>query len=94
MRDQVAIRGGQLKVKYLYEDSSNNRKINAITTASTQNGGTTGQTPIKTAPASTLSKEHSVERWDWEMQHKTVSLIRFVTYFSFCNDLIFQHWNQ
>lgn len=51
-----------MKVKYMYEDSTNNRKINAITTASTQNGGTTGQTPIKPAPVSSLSKERSVDR--------------------------------
>ncbi|KAK7880706.1 hypothetical protein WMY93_032656 [Mugilogobius chulae] len=47
MRDQVAIRGGALKVKYLYEDSTNNRKVNAISTITAQNGGT----PNKTAPA-------------------------------------------
>lgn len=62
MRDQVSVRGGQLKVKYLYEDSTNNRKINAITTATTQNSGTTGQTPSKATPVSSLSKDHSVER--------------------------------
>ncbi len=62
MRDQVTVRGGQLKVKYLYEDSTNNRKINAITTATTQNSGTTGQTPSKPAPISSLSKERSVDR--------------------------------
>lgn len=62
MRDQVTVRGGQLKVKYLYEDSTNNRKINAIATATTQNSGTTGQTPSKPAPVSGLSKEHSVDR--------------------------------
>lgn len=62
MRDQVTVRGGQLKVKYLYEDAANNRKINAITTATTQNIGTTGQTPSKPAVVSSLSKEHSVER--------------------------------
>uniref|UniRef100_A0A3Q2TSA6 dual-specificity kinase n=1 Tax=Fundulus heteroclitus TaxID=8078 RepID=A0A3Q2TSA6_FUNHE len=61
MRDQV--RSGQLKVKYLYEDSSNNRKINAITTAVIQNTGSSGQTPTKTA-VSTLSKEHSVDSTD------------------------------
>lgn len=55
MRDQVTVRGGQLKVKYLYEDSTNNRKINAITTATTQ-------TPSKPAPVSSLSKEHSADR--------------------------------
>jgi len=60
MRDPV--RGGQLKVKYLYEDSTNNRKINAITTATTQTGGSAGQTPTKSAPVSSLSKEHSVDR--------------------------------
>lgn len=62
MRDQVTGRGGQLKVKYLYEDSTNNRKINAITTATTQNSGTTGQMPSKPAPVSSLSKERSVDR--------------------------------
>ncbi|CAG5982529.1 unnamed protein product [Menidia menidia] len=61
MRDQVALRGGQLKVKYLYEDSTNNRKINAIATATTQTGGSTGHTPIKSAPVSSLSKELSVD---------------------------------
>ncbi|XP_070758951.1 dual specificity tyrosine-phosphorylation-regulated kinase 3 isoform X1 [Enoplosus armatus] len=61
MRDQVTVRGGQLKVKYLYEDSTNNRKINAITTATTQNSGTTGQTPSKPVPVSSLSKERSVD---------------------------------
>ncbi|MEQ2170573.1 Dual specificity tyrosine-phosphorylation-regulated kinase 2, partial [Goodea atripinnis] len=60
MRDQVNVRGGQLKVKYLYEDSTNNRKINAITTAVIQNTGSTGQTPTKPA-VSSLSKEHSVD---------------------------------
>lgn len=62
MRDQVAVRGGQLKVKYLYEDSTYNRKINAVTTTTTQNSGTTGQAPGKPAPASGLSKERSVDR--------------------------------
>ncbi|XP_055016428.1 dual specificity tyrosine-phosphorylation-regulated kinase 3 isoform X2 [Boleophthalmus pectinirostris] len=56
MRDQVSIRGGALKVKYLYEDSTNNRKVNAISTATAQNG-----TPNKTAPAPALSKEHSTD---------------------------------
>uniref|UniRef100_H3CPA8 dual-specificity kinase n=1 Tax=Tetraodon nigroviridis TaxID=99883 RepID=H3CPA8_TETNG len=49
IRDQVTVRGGQLKVKYLYEDSTNNRKISAITTATAQSGG----------PA--LPKERSVD---------------------------------
>lgn len=62
LRDQVSVRGGQLKVKYLYEDSTNNRKINAITTASTHNSGTTGQPPSKPALVPSLSKEHSVDR--------------------------------
>ncbi|XP_013857523.1 dual specificity tyrosine-phosphorylation-regulated kinase 3 [Austrofundulus limnaeus] len=61
MKDQVSVRGGQLKVKHLYEDSTNNRKINTITTTITQNGGSAGQTPTKSAPVSSLSKEHSVE---------------------------------
>lgn len=61
MRDQVSVRGGQLKVKYLYEDSTNNRKINAISTAVVPNTGSAGQTPTKTA-VSGLSKDHSVER--------------------------------
>lgn len=61
MRDQMSVRGGQLKVKYLYEDSTNNRKINAITTAVIQNTGSTGQTPSKTT-VSSLSKEHSADR--------------------------------
>ncbi|XP_077429677.1 dual specificity tyrosine-phosphorylation-regulated kinase 3 [Vanacampus margaritifer] len=61
MRDQITVRGGQLKVKYLYEDSSNNRKISAITTAAPQNGGTSGQTPSKPVPATTLSKDHSAD---------------------------------
>lgn len=59
MRDQV--QGSQLKVKYLYEDMTNNRKINAITTAVIQNSGSAGQTPTKTT-ASGLSKEHRVDR--------------------------------
>lgn len=58
----MTVRGGQLKVKYLYEDSTNNRKISAITTATTQNGGTTGQTPTKAVQVSSLSKERSVDR--------------------------------
>ena len=63
MRDQVAVRGGQLKVKYLYEDSTYNRKVNAVTTATTQNNGTTGQALGKPTPVSTsLSKERSVDR--------------------------------
>ncbi|CAL1607956.1 unnamed protein product [Knipowitschia caucasica] len=53
MRDQVSIRGGALKVKYLYEDGTNNRKVNAISTVTAQNGGT----PNKVTPV--LSKEHS-----------------------------------
>ncbi|XP_068598349.1 dual specificity tyrosine-phosphorylation-regulated kinase 3 isoform X1 [Brachionichthys hirsutus] len=61
MRDQVSVRGGQLKVKYLYEDSTNNRKVNAIPTASTLNSGTAGQTPTKPALVSSLSKERSVD---------------------------------
>lgn len=64
MRDQVTVRGTQLKVKYLYEDSTNNRKISAITTATTHNIGTTGQMPTKPAPVSGLSKERSVDRWE------------------------------
>ncbi|XP_005804338.1 dual specificity tyrosine-phosphorylation-regulated kinase 2 [Xiphophorus maculatus] len=63
MRDQMSVRGGQLKVKYLYEDSTNNRKINAITTAVIQNTGSTGQTPSKTT-VSSLSKEHSADSSD------------------------------
>lgn len=63
MRDQVSVRGGQLKVKYLYEDSTHNRKINAISTAAVQNTGSAGQTPTKTA-VSALSKEHSVDSTD------------------------------
>lgn len=62
MRDQVSVRGGQLKVKYLYEDSSNNRKINAITTASTEITSSTSQTPTKPAPVSGLTKELSADR--------------------------------
>lgn len=60
----MTVRGTQLKVKYLYEDSSNNRKINALATAATLNGGTTGQMPTQagTLPASGLSKERSVDR--------------------------------
>ncbi|XP_030584853.1 dual specificity tyrosine-phosphorylation-regulated kinase 3 isoform X1 [Archocentrus centrarchus] len=61
MRDQVTVRGSQLKVKYLYEDSTSNRKINAIATATTQNGGTIHETPTKPAPPSSLSKEHSAD---------------------------------
>ncbi|XP_029005801.1 dual specificity tyrosine-phosphorylation-regulated kinase 3 [Betta splendens] len=61
MRDQVTVRGSQLKVKYLYEDSINNRTLNAISTATTQNIGTTGQMASKPAPLSGLSKEHSVD---------------------------------
>uniref|UniRef100_A0AAQ4RLA5 dual-specificity kinase n=1 Tax=Gasterosteus aculeatus aculeatus TaxID=481459 RepID=A0AAQ4RLA5_GASAC len=61
MREQVTVRGGQLKVKYMYEDSANNRKINAISTAATQNSGTTGVMPSKPTPVSSLSKEHSVD---------------------------------
>lgn len=63
MRDQVTVRGTHLKVKYVYEDSTNNRKISAITTATTQNSGTIGQMPIKPTLVSGLSKEHSVDRW-------------------------------
>uniref|UniRef100_A0A1A8EY04 dual-specificity kinase n=2 Tax=Nothobranchius TaxID=28779 RepID=A0A1A8EY04_9TELE len=59
MRDQVATRGGQLKVKYLYEDSTNNRKVNTITTSITQNGGITSQTPTKSVPVSSLSSTDS-----------------------------------
>lgn len=62
MADQVATRGGQMKVQYLYEDFTINRKINAITAATTQNGGTTGHTPNKPAPVALLSKECSVDR--------------------------------
>lgn len=62
MRDQVTIRGGPSKVKYLYDDSTSNRKVNAITTATTLNSGTTHETPTKPAPAPSLSKEHSVDR--------------------------------
>lgn len=62
MADQVATRGGQMKVQYLYEDFTINRKINAITAATTQNSGTTGQTPNKPAPVAILSKECSVDR--------------------------------
>lgn len=58
----MIIRGGQLKVKHLYEDATITRKINTITTAITQNGGSAGQTPTKSAPISSLSKEHSVDR--------------------------------
>lgn len=58
----MTVRGGQLKVKYLYEDSTNNRKISAITTAAPQNGGTTGQTPTKAVQVSSLSRERSVDR--------------------------------
>lgn len=58
----MTVRGSQLKVKYLYEDSTGNRKINAIATATTQNSGTIHETPTKPAPASSLSKEHSVDR--------------------------------
>lgn len=62
MREPVSVRGGQLKVKYLYEDATNNRKVNAITTAAPLNSGTTGQTPSKPAAVSSPSKEHSVDR--------------------------------
>lgn len=62
MADQVATRGGQMKVQYLYEDFNINRKINAITAATTQNSGTTGHTPNKPAQVALLSKECSVER--------------------------------
>lgn len=58
----MTVRGGQLKLKYLYEDSTSNRKITAISTATTQNSGTAGQTPSKTVPMSSLSKERSVDR--------------------------------
>ncbi|XP_075880520.1 dual specificity tyrosine-phosphorylation-regulated kinase 3 isoform X2 [Nelusetta ayraudi] len=61
MADQVATRGGQMKVQYLYEDFNINRKINAITAATTQNSGTTGHTPNKPTPVALLSKECSVE---------------------------------
>uniref|UniRef100_A0A3P9HPM3 dual-specificity kinase n=2 Tax=Oryzias latipes TaxID=8090 RepID=A0A3P9HPM3_ORYLA len=64
MRDQVSVRGGQLKVKYLYEDSSNNRKINAITTASTEITSSASQTPTKPAPVSGLTKELSADSTD------------------------------
>lgn len=62
MADQVATRGGQMKVQYLYEDFNINRKINAITSAATQNSGTTGHTPNKPAPGALLAKECSVDR--------------------------------
>lgn len=63
MRDQVTVRGGQLKVKYLYEDPPNNRKINALTTGSSQSSGTSSsQTSSKSSAVSSLSKDHSVDR--------------------------------
>ncbi|XP_061778507.1 dual specificity tyrosine-phosphorylation-regulated kinase 2-like [Nerophis ophidion] len=61
MRDQIAVRGGHLKVKYLYEDSPNNRKISAITTATPQNSKTNGQTPGKPLPVFSLPKDHSAD---------------------------------
>lgn len=62
MKDQVGVRGSQLKVKYLYEDSTYNRKINAVSTATAQNGTVTAQAPGKPAPVPSLSKERSVDR--------------------------------
>ncbi|XP_046882036.1 dual specificity tyrosine-phosphorylation-regulated kinase 3 isoform X2 [Hypomesus transpacificus] len=61
MKDQVGVRGSQLKVKYLYEDSTYNRKINAVSTATAQNGTVTAQAPGKPAPVPSLSKERSVD---------------------------------
>ncbi|KAM6980989.1 dual specificity tyrosine-phosphorylation-regulated kinase 3 [Aplochiton taeniatus] len=63
MRDQASVRGSQLKVKYLYEDSTYNRKVSAVTTttAPSGNAGTTGLAAVKPAPVSSLSKERSVD---------------------------------
>lgn len=64
MRDQASVRGGQLKVKYLYEDSSTyNRKVSAVTTttAAGGNAGTVGLATVKPVPVSSLSKERSVD---------------------------------
>ncbi|CAL8339637.1 unnamed protein product [Merluccius merluccius] len=61
MREQVAVRGSQLKVKYLYEDSSYSRKVNCITTAAPQSNGTAVHVSTKPAPVSGLSKERSVD---------------------------------
>ncbi len=53
MKDHQAIRGGQVKVKYVYEDTYN-RKVNGV---SQHNG--TSQVPAKPQP--TISKERSVD---------------------------------
>ncbi len=53
MKDHQAIRGGQVKVKYVYEDTYN-RKVNGV---SQHNG--TSQVPAKPQPA--ISKERSVD---------------------------------
>ncbi|XP_051769090.1 dual specificity tyrosine-phosphorylation-regulated kinase 3 [Ctenopharyngodon idella] len=53
MKDHQAIRGGQMKVKYVYEDTYN-RKLNGMS----QLNGTT-QVPAKSQPA--VSKERSVD---------------------------------
>ncbi|KAL1007844.1 hypothetical protein UPYG_G00092350 [Umbra pygmaea] len=58
MRDQVGARGGQQKVKYLYEDSTYNRKVNAVTTTHTVPAG---QVVGKVGLISGLSKERSVD---------------------------------
>ncbi|KAJ3602148.1 hypothetical protein NHX12_029907 [Muraenolepis orangiensis] len=61
MREQVAVRGSQLKVKYLYEDATYNRKVNCITTATPQSNGTAVHVSAKPAPMSGPSKERSVD---------------------------------
>ncbi|XP_056461792.1 dual specificity tyrosine-phosphorylation-regulated kinase 3 isoform X1 [Gadus chalcogrammus] len=63
MREQVAVRGSQLKVKYLYEDSTYNRKVNCIATATAtpQSNGTAVHVSTKPVAVSGLSKERSVD---------------------------------
>ena len=66
MREQVAVRGSQLKVKYLYEDSTYNRKVNCIATATAtpQSNGTAVHVSTKPVAVSGLSKERSVDRYE------------------------------
>ncbi|KAG7264221.1 hypothetical protein CRUP_014122 [Coryphaenoides rupestris] len=61
MREQVAVRGSQLKVKYVYEDSSYSRKANCIATATPQSNGTTVHVSAKPVAVSGPSKERSVD---------------------------------
>eukprot|EP00063_Salmo_salar_P049062 XP_014023897.1 PREDICTED: dual specificity tyrosine-phosphorylation-regulated kinase 2-like [Salmo salar] len=59
MRDQISVSGAQLKVKYPYEDSTYNRKVNAVT-ATTHNGNSAaGQITGKPASVPGQSKERT-----------------------------------